>query len=106
MRVTVADTVPAGGVAVTKLEQFGPEPLQVAATGVVGAPATRGGGGDGHHREDPGHQGHGHGARCRRHRSASAATRGAVEELPGASVSPPWSPRASSRIERIEPSLP
>ena len=36
----MADTVPAGGVAVTKLEQFGPDPLHVAATGLVAAPAT------------------------------------------------------------------
>ncbi len=40
LMVTVADTVPAGGVAVTYPVQFGPDPLQVAATGVVAAPAT------------------------------------------------------------------
>src|ERR1700722_16483825 len=42
LRVTVAETVPAGGVAVTKLEQLGPLPLQLAATGLVAAPATPG----------------------------------------------------------------
>ena len=37
--VTVAETVPAGGVAVTKVEQFGLA-LQLADTGLVDAPAT------------------------------------------------------------------
>ncbi len=42
LMVTVAETVPAGGVAVTNVEQFGLE-LQLAATGVVDAPATEDG---------------------------------------------------------------
>ena len=42
LMVTVAETVPAGGVAVTNVEQLGLE-LQLATTGLVDAPATDGG---------------------------------------------------------------
>jgi hypothetical protein len=38
--VTVADTVPTGGVAVAKLPHTGVAGLHVAVTGVVAAPAT------------------------------------------------------------------
>jgi hypothetical protein len=102
----VADTVPAGGVAVTNPVVTGPEPLQVALTGVVEAPATVAVVVIATTEKTPA-------TRATAMAQDAAATDrrrpppcGTVEELVAASVSPPWFPRASSRIERIEPSLP